>query len=130
MNADETVRALRAYAKNAQENNEFYTMQDFDAAADTIERLNDFEHSQCAKLLARIAELEAQLTETQRRERAAVEDLTKMAKCKLLGTCTFCEHRNTPDMRYKPCNGCIQENRSRKNFQWRGSQEAGEGGNV
>lgn len=53
-NADEIVRALRSYAKNAQEN--------FDAAADTIERLNDFEHSQCTKLLARIAELEAQLT--------------------------------------------------------------------
>lgn len=30
-------------------------------AADKITELNDFENSQCAKLLARIAELEAQL---------------------------------------------------------------------
>lgn len=69
-----------------------------------------------------VDDLQAQLSESRRREQAAVEDMTKMAKCKLLGTCTFCEHRNTPDARYKPCKGCIQENRSRKNFEWRGPQ--------
>lgn len=61
MSADEILRALHKYAKNAQENFEVDTMRDFDSAADLIEQLNDFEHSQCAKLLARIAELEAQL---------------------------------------------------------------------
>lgn len=74
------------------------------------------------QLRAENASLRERLAESQRRELAAVEDMTKMAKCKLLGTCTFCEHRNTPDARYKPCKGCIQENRSRKNFQWRGPQ--------
>jgi len=81
----------------------------------------------CTTAATLIESLQARLSESQRRERAAVEDITTMAKCKLLGTCTFCKHRNTPDMRYKPCKGCIQENRSRKNFEWRGPQEAGKG---
>lgn len=47
-------------------------------AANLIDRLNDFQNSQCAKLLSRITELEAQLAESQRRERAAVE----VVRCK------------------------------------------------
>ena len=39
MNADEVVKALHKYAKNAQENFEVDTMRDFDSAADLIESL-------------------------------------------------------------------------------------------
>jgi len=71
-----------------------------------------------------IESLQAELTASQRREQAAVEDMTQMAQQHLLGDCTFCKHRSTPDMRHKPCKGCIQKNSSHKHFEWRGHQEA------
>lgn len=87
MSNDEIVRALRCYASDC--NNDDACKQCTFAwmcnkldgcapkiIADTLERLNDFEHSQCAVLLARIAELEAQLAESQRREQAALKKLS------------------------------------------------------
>ena len=37
MQNEELIKALRKYAENAQKNNEFGTMRDFDAAADALE---------------------------------------------------------------------------------------------
>lgn len=68
MSDDEIVRALRGYAKNAQENFEADSMRDFDAAADLIESL------------------QAQLAESQRREQAAVEDAKQGSVCR---TCYY-----------------------------------------
>ena len=59
-----------------------------------------------------IAELESQLTESQRRERAAVEDIKKPSVC---------------DCCKRYCQGddmCIDN--GRMNFDWRGPQETGE----
>ena len=75
----------------------------------------------------RVIKLTARAEAAETQADAAVKDMAEMAKCRLLGTCTFCKHRNTPDARYKPCKGCEQPNGSRKNFEWRGPQEAGKG---
>ncbi|SMC38390.1 hypothetical protein [Papillibacter cinnamivorans] len=79
-----------------------------------IDRLSDFEHSQCAKLLEEVGKLRAELAESQRRENAAVDDLTdacyqpwgEIDKCKYcakgktrmckVGECYF-EHRGPQD---------------------------------
>ena len=84
MNADEIVKALRCYASDCGDDETCgqctfaWMCEEMDGnapkiIADLIERLNDFEHSQCAVLLARIAELEARLAASQHREQAAVE---------------------------------------------------------
>ena len=72
MNADEIVKALRCYASDCGDADTCgqctfaWMCEEMDGnapkiIADLIERLNNFEHSQRAVLLARIAELEAQL---------------------------------------------------------------------
>lgn len=61
MKTDEIVKALRNHA-----NMDRVTVRAgmaCHAAADLIEKLNDFQNSQCYKLLARIAELEKQLSD-------------------------------------------------------------------
>ena len=152
MNADEIVKALHKYAKNAQENFEVDTMRDFDSAAELIEstqsQLADYHHMselvdgkmEENQRLRRINEnLQAQLAESQRRERAAVEDLEGA------GACFTCKHfrRNGGDcfgagrcrldgIEIWPCNepGVYRvevPDDGRKTYEWRGPQEAGEG---
>lgn len=154
MNADEIVRALRCSDVPDEPDgmgcsNKKCRYRDVDGAcdivsmcndaADKITELNDFQNSQCAKLLARIAELEAQLAESQRRERAAVEDLNGT------GACFTCKHfrRNGGDcfgagrcrldgIEIWPCNepGVYRvevPDDGRKTYEWRGPQEAGKG---
>ena len=62
---------------------------------------------------SRIAELEAQLLESQRREQAAVEDIEKMMRICEKGSCHFCANGDCTESPY--CNP-----------KWRGPQEAGE----
>ena len=98
------------------------------AAADLIESLQ-----------TRIAELESQLSESQRREQAAVEDLNGT------GACFTCKHfrRNGGDcfgagrcrldgIEIWPCNepGVYRvevPDDGRQTYEWRGPQEAGKG---
>lgn len=61
-----------------------------------------------------IAELENQLAESQRRERAAVEDIEKMMRICEKGSCHFCANGDCTESPY--CNP-----------KWRGPQEAGKG---
>lgn len=124
MSADEIVRALRSYASDCSDDDACcqctfaWMCNKLDGCApkiiaDTLERLNDFEHSQCAVLLARIAELEAQLAESQRQLRAAVEDAEQGSVCRT------CHYLN---------NGCDPLNLDAgcHKWQWRGPG-AGEG---
>lgn len=96
-NADEIVKALRNnYAPD------IHVMDDMNTAADLIESL------------------QSQLTESQRRERAAVEDL------KLASDCSTCDVRGK-----KGFSSCaplfVGGEGSCKNYKWRGPQEAGKG---
>lgn len=67
-----------------------------------------------------IESLQAQLAASQRRERAAVEDIYKMMDG---GECDICKHynpdKNTCAKPFVPYDDC---------FEWRGAQKAGEGG--
>ena len=124
MAPDEIVKALRSYAKNAQENFEVDTMQDFDLAADLIESMQaDLRHEekvshgqmeQNKRLRKMMDKLQAQLAESLWRERAAVEDLYEACKG-------------------SPCNNgiCAKKNCTGNHipceFEWRGPQEAGKG---
>ena len=149
MTPDEIVKALRENAKNAQENFEVDTMRDFDSAADLIESLQaDLRHEekvshgqmeQNKRLRKMMDKLQAQLAESQRRERAAVEDLNGT------GACFTCKHfrRNGGDcfgagrcrldgIEIWPCNepGVYRvevPDDGRKMYEWRGPQEAGKG---
>ena len=104
MNADEIVKALRCYASDCGDDEACgqctfaWMCEEMDGnapkiIADLIERLNDFEHSQCAVLLARIAELEARLAASQHREQAAVEDMTAVLKRDSDDICAYCKNR-------------------------------------
>lgn len=73
-------------------------------AADKLEELNDFERSQCAKLLAKLAEKDKRLA-------AAVEDLEKH--------CRKCTHQIDNEFGCD-CDGICDPTK------WRGPQEAGE----
>ena len=93
MNADDKAKTLRWPAKET----EFaFAAEELNSAADLIESL------------------QAQLSESQRRERAAVEDARQGSVCR---TCHYlnngCEPLNLDA-------GCHK-------WQWRGPQEAGEG---
>lgn len=103
-------------------------------AADTIESLNDFQHSQCAHLLARVEELQAKLAEAQRREQAAVEDMKVMTLAmreneELSESCCFAclyDGQNLPDnviLAYGECPGYDRDDC----FEWSGPQGAGKG---
>ena len=129
MNADEIVRALRGYAKNAQENFETDSMRDFDSAAALIEslqtQLTDYHHmSELVdgkmaenQRLRRINEnLQSKLAASQRREQAAEEDLKISAYCRTCSKkCGLFEALSKRDNE----GGC-------KDFEWRGPG-AGEG---
>ena len=103
MNADEIVRALRC-VQEKHRNDRLQTFQtDVSAmardAADMIESM------------------QARLAESQRRERAAVEDLKISAYCRTCSKkCGLFEALSKRDNE----GGC-------KDFEWRGPQEAGEG---
>lgn len=110
MNADEIVKALRAYARNAQENNEIYTMQDLDVAANLIESL------------------QSQLSESQRRANAAAKDLHHNDACSICTGSSVevdgCECECLDCKLNCRCKDCRDESK----WQWRGLQEAGKGG--
>ena len=142
MNADEIVKALRSYASDCGDDDACsqctfaWMCEKLDGnapkiIADLIERLNDFEHSQCAVLLARIAELEAQLAASQHREQAAVHDIM----CR--DHCDVCVSGKERDNECKnadyDCQTCKSETctcrecRDEDHWQWRGPHEAGKG---
>jgi hypothetical protein len=102
MNADEIVRSLRENAEwcDANEYEVPICMGDNQReSADLIESL------------------QAQLAESQRRERAAAEDLKISAYCRTCAKgCGLCEALSKRDHE----GGC-------KDYEWRGPQEAGEG---
>jgi hypothetical protein len=105
MNADEIVRALRENAEwcDANEYEVPICMGDNQrGAADLIESL------------------QAQLAESQRRERAAVEDLSQDAHC------TLCKHHLSEGGDCYGVSKCAV-NGLRVGWEWRGPQEAGEG---
>lgn len=100
MNDNEIVKALREHAEWAQENEwecPITLGDDLRKAADLIESL------------------QAQLAESQRRERAAVEDLN------LTANCDVCKHYDADEI------SCAKPTvDSYSCFEWRGPQEAGE----
>ena len=129
MNADEIVKALRCYASDCGDDEACgqctfaWMCEEMDGnapkiIADLIERLNDFEHSQCAVLLARIAELDAQLAASQHREQAAVGDLSTYKDC------GFCVHIQDQQYCYKNCQRHVDVDNFRTHpcWQWRGPQ--------
>lgn len=64
----------------------------------------------------------AELAQTRARCEAAEEDIKSMATNRILGFCTFCKHRDKPDLRYMPCKKCERPNGSHTAFEWRGPQ--------
>ena len=130
MNADEIVRALRALQEKHKDDFRFTGEL---CISDMVRDCADMIESQAANIamqesqinivdnanaacLIRIAELEAKISESQRRERAAVADLEIMARnsgtcfaCLFLGPKFTCKR-----LKARPC------------WQWRGPQEAGE----
>lgn len=82
-----------------------------------IDGLNDFDKTQSKILLARCQSLQAQLTESQRRERAAVEDLEwLMLRGDSADCCIFCRYDHTHD---GPCAG----QSTKCEPKWRGPQD-------
>lgn len=141
MNADEIVRELRAAAAKWEAKNKFIgtgELRVHDAlndAADLIESLQaevakwKERHNQAALNFQQEnrenQNLQAQLAESQRRERAAVEDMTKLAT-KPITPCHSCSKTClfpaslAPEL--QPATWC-------RDWRWRGPQEAGEGEN-
>lgn len=103
-NADEIIQTLRRMAENSRSKHDVLV-----ASADLLESQQ-----------ARITELEAQLLESQRRERAAVEDFEGCMKNEK-ERCAYCIHDDECEPGESLCyaNVC--------GFEWRGPQEAGEG---
>ena len=121
MNADEIVRALRC-VQEKHRNDRLLTFQtDISAmardAAELIESLQA-QHKQAAlnyqQKCRDVVELEAQLSASQRREKAAVECLN------VLEPCDFCKHYDENCICARPLDygNC---------FEWRGQQDEQEG---
>lgn len=95
-----------------------------------IGRLNDFDQTQSKLALERCQRLEAQLAESQRRERAAVEDMVYAIFN--LDECVVCKN---PCNKERPKDGGRFEPLYKQgcgtwmcgNFEWRGPHEAGKG---
>lgn len=106
MNAKDIVEMLREYLQSSAPNqlDSKFANAVWDATS-LLESQQD-----------RITELEAQLLESQRRERAAVEDWKIYEDS---GQCDVCK--------YGECGGCTYPERGRCHFKWRGHQEAGKG---
>lgn len=98
-NSDEIVKVLR----NVANQNRPIANWIFEDSAYLIEQQQ-----------TRIAELEHLLTESQRREREAVEDIEKMMRICEKGSCHFCANGDCTESPY-----CAPK--------WRGPQEAGKG---
>lgn len=122
-------------------------------AADKLEELNNFEQSQCAKLLFKLAEKDKQLADAETQHRveycestgydcevrrqlaAAVEDLRglcwccahgeKWKKAPVWSNMTTCEHIRE---RGSVAVGGGKAGKYCQHWTWRGPQEAGEGG--
>ncbi len=93
------------------------------------DHLNDFEQTQCAKLLEKLNATEAKLAEAQRSEQAAVADMERIAYRQKVMPCAACTHEGRAVLvggeidTSSPCFGCCEiESR----FDWRGPQ-AGRG---
>ena len=109
VNDKETAKALRAIAEWHRKQGHLGFMNFCLAGASKIEELNDFQNSQCAKLLEKLAA-------SKRRERAAVRDIEGLLKaCECGLGCYLC----------KPGYDCGAEERCKP--KWRGPQEAGKG---
>ena len=126
MNADEIVRALRESLPPKIDYAELVGAEGFAHGACYVwDDPLPYLMSDAADLLesqqARIAELEAQLAASQRRERAAVEDLEwLMLRGDSADCCTLCEHDHTHN---GPCAG----QSTKCEPKWRGPQQAGKG---
>ncbi len=109
MNADEIVRALRKEDEGWMGDMTLYELHPLiNKAADLIEFL------------------QAQLTESQRRERAAVEDLKNCTS--EYGRCAFCKSFNSKGQGTMKCSwrGMLHIETC-PDWQYRGPQDAGEG---
>ena len=126
MNADEIVKRLREYASRCDGTHSCWNAPTLNVAADLIEGLQarlvtlqsdiDRKIGECEGLREGAEVLKAQLVASQRRERAAVEDMKIVVET--ASECNVCKHRvgvSGCPIRYKECN-----------FEWRG-QEAGKG---
>lgn len=139
MNADEIVKALRICARTSPcphdcpragvgNDGAECARQLMETAAAKIAELNDFEQSQCAKLLA-------QLNESQRRERAMEEDLRGAGACfsckhfrRNGGDCSGAGKCRTDGITIFPCDrpGTYRvevPDDGRNTYEWRGPQE-------
>ena len=127
MNADEIVRALRESLPPKIDYAELVGAEGFAHGACYVwDDPLPYLMSDAADLLesqqARIAELEAQLAASQRRERAAVGDLSTYKDC------GFCVHIQDQQYCYKNCQRHVDVDNFRTYpcWQWRGPQ-AGKG---
>lgn len=67
-----------------------------------------------------ITRLQAENARLKAERDAAANDMQLMVRDRLLGFCTFCKHREKPDLRYMPCKKCHTPNGGRALFAWRG----------
>lgn len=116
MNADEAVRALRLCGNDCEACPYYRCWID----CETGDPMDDCDEGRLFRdVLSVIESLQAQLTASQRRADAAVEDIYKMTDG---GECDICKHynpdKNTCAKPFVPYDDC---------FEWRGPQEAGEG---
>ena len=115
MNADEIVKALRLCADKFANCEECQTGQADCPFGETLMDCTERKDRAAADI---IESLQTQLIESQRRERAAVEDIFDAA----LTPCTYCEGNPTNE------GICDMQNDHHNMFgcwQWRGLQEAG-----
>jgi hypothetical protein len=108
MNAEQIVRALKSIAKNCDGSHSCWHSPTLRKAVDLIESLQ-----------AQLSGISEQLSASQRRADAAVEDIYKMTD----GECDVCKHyntdKNTCAKPFVPYDAC---------FEWRGPDEKGETG--
>ena len=116
MNADEIIKALRICADKSKNLEECHTGQADCPFGNTImdctERLN---HASADM----IESLQVQLAESQRREQAAVEDISKVAYQQRVMPCAACAFEKGAN-HWDPCSGCSEIH---SHFAWRGPQD-------
>lgn len=128
MDAKEIVKAFREHAEWAQANEweRPITLGDvLRKAADTIEELNNFQGSQCAKLLAQLSELRAENARLRAERDKAVEDINLVfGRVRALADCDgYHPYENVCDLcaffdggEKRECHGNC------KNARWRGTE--------
>lgn len=97
--------------------------QDIKQVKADYDRINDFDKSQCAKLLADLTKIKSERDEV-KDELDQVKRERDILLTEITGRCTYCLHNDPKNIVLSPiCRNCINEDGNRPNWLWRGVQE-------